>query len=180
MKYLLLAGLAVMPASTAGATVASAVPHGFEIVETATVAATPAQAYAALAQVGGWWDGAHSYSGDAANLRLDPRPGGCFCERMPDGGAVEHLRVVQARPGRLLRLQGGLGPLQEEGVAGTLTWSIRPTPAGTEITQRYIVGGYVRSGAEKLAPMVDQVMTGQLARLRRFIETGSPGAAETR
>lgn len=180
MKNLVLAGLALISAPPAVAKVSAAAPHGFEVVETVAVAANATQVYAALVRVSEWWDGAHSYSGNAANLRLDPRPGGCFCERMPDGGAIEHLRVVQARPGRTLRLQGGLGPLQEEGVSGSLTWSIMPTATGAELTQRYVVGGYVRGGAEKLAPPVDKVMAEQLGRLKRFIETGSPHAAKTR
>ena len=172
----LVAGLA----APAAARVVAAVPQGFEVVETVEVAATPAQAYATLAQVGRWWNGEHSYSGDAANMRLEPRPGGCLCERMKDGGAIEHMRVVYAQPNRILRLQGGLGPLQEEGAAGTLTWSIKPAGSGAEITQRYVVGGYVRSGMEKLAPLVDGVMAEQLTRLKRFLDTGDAGAGKTR
>jgi hypothetical protein len=172
--------LAAAIATPASAKVVSAVPHGFEVAETATVAATPAQAYAALAQAGRWWNGAHTYSGDAANMRLEPRPGGCLCERMKDDGAIEHMRVVYAQPHHTLRLQGGLGPLQQEGVVGSLSWSIRPVAGGAEITQRYVVGGYVRSGAEKLAPLVDQVLTEQLTRLKRFLDTGQPAAAKMR
>lgn len=180
MSYRIIAATAVAFAMPAQAKVASAVPHGFEVVETVSVAATPAQAYAALAQVGRWWNGEHTYSGDAANMRLEPRPGGCFCERMKDDGAIEHMRVVYAQPHQTLRLQGGLGPLQEEGAAGSLTWSIKPVAGGAEITQRYVVGGYVRGGMEKLAPLVDRVMAEQLARLKRFLDTGSAGAAKTR
>ena len=164
----------------AAAKVVSAAPHGFEVVETVNVAATPAQAYAALGQVGRWWNGEHSYSGDAANMRLEPRPGGCLCERMKDDGAIEHMRVVYAQPHQTLRLQGGLGPLQEEGAVGSLTWSIKPVAGGAELTQRYVVGGYIRSGAEKLAPLVDRVLAEQLTRLKRFLDTGDAGAAKTR
>jgi uncharacterized protein YndB with AHSA1/START domain len=167
-------------AAPAAAKVVSVVPHGFEVVETVKVTATPAQAYAALAQVGRWWNGEHSYSGDAANMRLEPRPGGCLCERMKDGGAIEHLRVVYAQPNRVLRLQGGLGPLQEEGAVGSLTWAIKPVAGGAELTQRYVVGGYARGGMEKLAPLVDDVLTEQLTRLKRFLDTGNAGAAKTR
>ena len=180
MSYRILAALAVAFAVPAQAKVTSSEPHGFEVVETVRLAATPAQVYAALAQVGRWWSGAHTYSGDAANMRLEPRPGGCFCERMKDDGAIEHMRVVYAQPHQTLRLQGGLGPLQEEGAVGSLTWSIKPAEGGAEITQRYVVGGYVRGGMEKLAPLVDQVLAEQLARLKRFLDTGSAAAAKTR
>jgi hypothetical protein len=100
-------------------------------------------------------------------MSLKLKAGGCFCERVPkDRGSVEHMRVVQARPGQLLRLQGGLGPLQGEGATGTLTWSLKAVEGGTEVTQSYVVGGYIRFGAEKLAPLVDGVMTGQLKNLQ--------------
>jgi hypothetical protein len=41
---------------------------------------------------------------------------------------------------------------------------------GTEITQTYVAGGYMRSGGEVLAPLVDQVLAGQLDRLRAYLE----------
>jgi len=73
MKYLVLASLALMPASAAGAKVVSSVPHGFEIVETTTVSAEPARVYAALARVADWWDGAPTCSAAACNDRKTTR-----------------------------------------------------------------------------------------------------------
>ena len=62
-------------------------------------------------------------------LEEELKAGGCLCEKIPaEGGSVEHLRIVFARPGRLLRAQGGLGPLQGEAVVGTLTWSSQDCP----------------------------------------------------
>lgn len=153
-------------ASPAIAEVKSATPAGFEVESKIVAPVAPAEAYAALTRIGAWWDSAHTYSGKAANMTLDARPGGCFCEAIPDGsGAIEHMRVVYARPGATLRLQGGLGPLQAEAVAGTLTWSLKAVSGGTEVSQNYIVGGYVRGGADKMAPIVDQVLSQQLTRL---------------
>ena len=146
------------------AEVKSATPAGFEVEAKGIVAATPADTYAALARIGEWWNPEHSYSGKAANLRLEPRAGGCFCETVDGGGTIEHLRVVYAQPGQMLRLQGGLGPLQAEAASGTLSWALKPVAGGTEVTQTYVVGGYVRSGADKLAPAVDKVLAEQLAR----------------
>jgi uncharacterized protein YndB with AHSA1/START domain len=151
--------------SAAAAEVVSATPQGFEVKAQTTVAASPQAVWAMLGRIGRWWNPAHSYSGKAANLRLDPRIGGCFCEMLAGGGGVEHMRVVYAAPGAMLRLHGGLGPLQGEGAAGALTWTLKAVPGGTEITQSYVVGGYIRMGAEKLAPLVDGVMTEQLSRL---------------
>ena len=161
-------------AAPAVAEVRASGPSGFAIESRATVPVPPAQAYAALARVGRWWDSQHTYSGDAANLTLEPRVGGCFCERIPaDGGSIEHGRIVYARPGQTLRFQGGLGPLQAEGVIGTLTWSLRAVEGGTEITQTYVVGGYMRGGFEPVAPLVDRVMSIQLNRLAEHLRRPS-------
>jgi uncharacterized protein YndB with AHSA1/START domain len=162
----IIAALALAGSSPAAAEVKSSTPGGFEVEAKVTVAASAADVYAALGRIGEWWDPAHSYSGKGENLSLDSRIGGCFCERLEGGGAVEHLRVVYAQPGQLLRLQGGLGPLQAHAVAGTLTWTLKPAINGTEISQTYIVGGYIPGGADKLAPLVDQVLAEQLQRLQ--------------
>ncbi len=169
MKFILALAL-VAAASPGAAAVKSATPTGFEVESRATVRATPAEAYAALGRIGRWWNSDHTYSGDAANLRLDLKAGGCMCEAIPaDGGSIEHMRVVYARPGAALRLQGGLGPLQGEAVSGTLTWTLTPAAGGTEIVQTYIVGGNVRGGADKLAPLVDQVLAEQFSGLVKML-----------
>lgn len=159
---------ALLAAAPAAAEVTSASPAGFESVNIVTVPVAPDAAYAALLRVGAWWNGSHSYSGDAANLTLDAKAGGCFCERWA-GNAVEHMRVVAVRPGAMLRLSGGLGPLQGEGVAGALTWSLKAASGGTEITQTYVVGGHVRGGMEAIAAPVDAVLAEQLERLRAHL-----------
>jgi uncharacterized protein YndB with AHSA1/START domain len=159
---------AIAAASPAAAEVKSATAAGFEVENKAVVAATPGEAYAMLGRPGLWWSSGHTYSGDAANMTLKLRAGSCFCEKVPSGsGTIEHARVIYARPGATLRLQGGLGPLQAEGATGTLTWTLKAVPGGTEVTQTYVVGGYIRGGADKLAPLVDQVLAEQLAGLQR-------------
>jgi uncharacterized protein YndB with AHSA1/START domain len=81
----------------------------------AAINAPPAKVYAALTDgVGGWWDPAHTFSHNSRNLSLDAKPGGCFCERLPDGGGVQHMSVVYASPGKLLRLTGSIGPSSTE------------------------------------------------------------------
>ena len=155
--------------SSAEAEVKSSSPAGFEVESRQIVQAAPERVFAALGEIGGWWSGQHSYSGSAANMSLGLKAGDCFCERLANGGSVEHMRVVFAQPGRLLRLQGGLGPLQQEAALGTLTFTLKPVAGGTEIVQSYVVGGYIRSGAEKLAPMVDKVLAEQLAGLAGYL-----------
>lgn len=165
-----LALLGAVAASPATAEVKSATPAGFEVEAKAVVSVASAEAYAALTRIGAWWNSAHTYSGDAANMTLDPKVGGCFCEAIPKGkGAIEHGRVIYAQPGETLRLQGGLGPLQAEAALGVLTWTLKPAEGGTEITQTYIVGGYMRSGGEALAPIVDRVLAEQLQGLQTYL-----------
>ena len=127
-----------------------------------------------LGEIGRWWSPSHTFSRDAANLSLELRAGGCFCERLKDGGSVQHLQVVYAAPGEGLRLRGALGPLQVEGVDGTLSWTLKPAEGGTSLTQSYVVGGYIRSGMEQWAPKVDRVLEEQLQRLKSFVEEKSP------
>ncbi|MGE0180486.1 MAG: ATPase [Sphingomonas sp.] len=161
---------ALAAAAPAAAEVRSSSASGFVVETTATVPVPPADAYAALVRVGRWWNSAHTYSGDAANMTIEPRAGGCFCEAVPaDGGSIEHGRVIHARPAQTLRVQGALGPLQAEAALGTLTWSLRATDSGTEITQTYVVGGHMRGGFEAVAPLVDQVLAEQLRRLTEHL-----------
>jgi hypothetical protein len=75
------------------------------------------------------------------------------------------MRVVMVMPNRTLRLSGGLGPLQSEGLAGALTWQLEPVEGGTRITQTYIVGGNMRLDRAAIAPAVDGVLREQLTRL---------------
>lgn len=157
-------------AGPAMAEVKSVAPNGFELASTATIAAPAERVFAALGEVGRWWSPSHTFSRDAANLSLELRAGGCFCERLKDGGSVQHLQVVYAAPGEGLRLRGALGPLQMEGVDGTLSWTLKPAEGGTNVTQSYVVGGYIRAGMEQWAPRVDRVLDEQLQRLKSFVE----------
>src|SRR5208282_3130478 len=166
--------LALAVTGPAAAQVKSTTPNGFEVISIVTIAAPADRVYSALGEVGHWWDPSHTFSHDAANLSIELRAGGCFCERLKGGGSVQHLQVVYAEPGEGLRLRGALGPLQMEGVDGTLAWTLKPAEGGTSVTQSYVVGGYIRGGMEQWAPRVDQVLDEQLQRLKGFIEGTSP------
>ncbi len=150
---------------------------GFEVSQSVIIKGQAGQVYDALGKIGRWWSSDHSVTGDAANMHLDLRAGGCFCEIGKDGRQRVHLTVLDADPGKTVRLRGALGPLQAEAVDGVLTWSIKQSDAGVAVTQDYIVGGYFRDGAAKWAPPVDGVLTEQLARLKSFVETGKPSVA---
>jgi uncharacterized protein YndB with AHSA1/START domain len=150
-------------------------PNGFLVKFEISVSAPAAKVYDALVgHVGSWWNPEHTYSGDAKNLSIDARPGGCFCEKLPNGGGIEHARVIYVAPGEVLRLSGALGPLQASGVTGTLTWKLTSGTDNTRIQLSYSAGGFIDGGFEKIAPAVESVLRGQLDRLKQFVETGKP------
>ncbi|MFI4976432.1 MAG: SRPBCC domain-containing protein [Caulobacterales bacterium] len=154
--------------------VVEALPTGFEVKQQATIAAPPEKVWAALGQIGQWWDSQHSWSGDATNLSLDLKPGGCLCEKLPNGGGAWHLTVVFVAPPKTVRLEGALGPLVFTGGSGHLIWTLAPKDGGTVVTQTYDFGGYMKGGLDKIAGPVDGVLGEQLGRLKAFVETGKP------
>lgn len=165
--------LALLPGFAAAQ--ADAPAGGFSVKHEAVIQAPPAEVYRALTErVGEWWNPQHTFSGDAKNLSIDARPGGCFCEALPSGGGVEHLRVVHVAPGRMLRMSGGLGPLQAYGVAGSLTWALDDAGGATAVEVSYVVGGFMEGGLERIGGPVGAVIGEQLGRLKRLVETGEP------
>jgi hypothetical protein len=170
-----MSSLLILLTLVAGGEVVDSAASGFTVENRVRVAAKPAEAYAALVErVSDWWDPEHSWSGDAKNLSIEPRAGGCFCETLPGGGSVEHMEVAYVDPGELLRMRGALGPLQGMAVAGSMTFAFTEAEGATTITLTYTVGGYRPEGLESLAPVVDSVLNGQLSRLGRFIDAGRP------
>ncbi|NKI33636.1 hypothetical protein HFP89_00465 [Wenzhouxiangella sp. XN79A] len=138
---------------------------GFAIEHVRTLDATPEAAWTRLVRPAAWWHPDHTWSADAANLSLDPRAGGCFCEALPDGGSNEHLRVVHAAPGRLLRLDGRLGPLQPLPLTGVMSFELAAGESGsTTVTLRYVVAGPPGSALQNWAPPVDSVLGQQIDR----------------
>ncbi len=175
MKYvILLLSLAAFPAVAYGEVIDKST-NGFTSVHELVLQASPARAYEALTRdVHLWWDASHSFGGDAAGFTMEPTAGGCFCEKLADGGSVQHMQIVNAQPGRSLTLRGGIGPLQAMGVAGAMTFAFKPHPEGALLSYRYVVGGYVDGGLAPLAEPVDQVQLGQLQRLQQFLATNAP------
>lgn len=169
----LIALLVTLPAR---ATVMDSTQNGFSVVEKTHITASPDKVYAAFIAPGRWWSSKHTFSQDAANLSLDPVAGGCWCEKLANGGSVQHLVVVQIAPGKLVVMRGALGPLQGLGVEGALTLSLAPAGNGTDLSLIYNVGGYLKDGFTRWAAPVDGVLHEQMARLKAFVETGSPEA----
>jgi len=172
MRTLIL--LAALIAAPAMAEVVQSSPSSFEISQSVTIDAPVGRAWEALRSPSRWWDKEHTYSGDSANLTLDPVAGGCFCEKIEPGGSIEHAHVVYAQPPRMIRMVGSLGPLQAEAVVGTLTVKLDPDPdhpKATRATISYVVGGFIRGGAEAMAPKVDEVLATQLLGLKSAAES---------
>lgn len=169
MKAVALIALAL--GSPAAAEVVSASSNGFEVRETVTVSDAPAEAFSAFGRVGSWWDPAHTYSGSAANLSLEPQVGGCFCERLPNGGGVQHMRVTYVEPGKRLLLTGSLGPLLFLSTTGVMDMKFEPADKGTRVTIDYRAAGFFNGGADKIAPAVDQVLGAQANRLKAYLAT---------
>jgi len=175
VRLLLLAILLTAVAATISAEVVQVTANGCLLRQEVAIKAPPAAVWAVLTgKVGSWWNPAHTYSGDSANLSIDARPGGCFCERLPNGGGVEHMRIVNVLPLKMLRMAGALGPFQSSGVAGSMTWELLPVEGGTTLRLTYSVGGFMPGGFEKIAPAADGVLGDQVQRLKRFVETGKP------
>jgi hypothetical protein len=156
--------------SAAVAEVTSRSDSGFAIAGRLTAVVTPEQAWAALVEPSVWWDPEHSWSGQGAYLLIEPRAGGCFCEVLPGGGSVEHMRVIYAAPGQQLRMSGALGPLQGEGLAATLSVTIEQQPEGTTLAWTYKVGGHTELPLEQIAPAVDAVLSAQFRRLSAHLD----------
>lgn len=178
MRSIILAiAFAALPLSAARADVASAAPSGFMLQAEAASTASPDQAWRALTRIDRWWNDTHTYSGDARRLSLDPRAGGCWCERW-EGNSVEHARVLTVfnhQGVRTLRLEGALGPLQEMGVSAILTFTVRPdSQTGSVIAMTYRVSGDPSLDLAAIAPPVDAVLMEQFSRLIRFSSHGSP------
>ena len=165
--------LVMFASASAHAAVVDVADGGFTVRHTIEVRGQAVPAYRTVVdRVSAWWQADHTFSGNAANLSIDARPGGCFCESLPGAGGVRHLTVVYADPGKLLRLTGGLGPLQDLAVDGAMTWKFTESGTTTMIEITYTVGGYAPGGLAALAPIVDMVLGTQVARLKRLIDTG--------
>ena len=132
----------------------------------------PDVAFASFANVSGWWDGEHSYSGDAKNLSLDVRPGGCFCEAIPTGGGVEHMRVSVVQPNERIVMSGALGPVLYEAATGVMDIKFERIAGGAKVTMNYRAAGFAKGDADKMAPIVDQVLAEQLKRYRTYAAKG--------
>jgi uncharacterized protein YndB with AHSA1/START domain len=172
LKYLLLmTGLGLFSISPSYAEVTDSSYYGFTIKNEYLIKALPDSLYKYIYRdIGLWWSPLHTFSGNAANMILQPKANGCFCEKLADGGSVRHMTVIYAGPGKMLRLSGGLGPLQGMAVDAVMTIELKKTDDGTALTVTYSVGGYLKGGLAGFAPVVDRMLAEQFEGLKRFAE----------
>ena len=138
---------------------------GFVVKTSVESKLAPPAAFERFTKIGDWWSPDHSYSHDPKrNFHMDARAGGCWCERVPAEGSVEHMRVLFVLPGQEIRLSGGLGPLQSMAVSAVMDVTFEAEGTGTKVTATYNVGGYMPGMAEKMPAAVDGVITEQFAR----------------
>jgi hypothetical protein len=166
-------------ASLAAAEVVDSSASGFTVKTTLSIQAAPDEVYRGLIHIGEWWDSEHTFSHDAHNLSIEEKAGGCFCEKLANGGGVRHLEVLFVAPGKTLRMGGGLGPLQGIAANGSMTIKLSPAGTGTKLETTYAVAGYLASGMNTLAAPVDSVLTDQFGRLKNYVERGDPAKNES-
>ncbi len=177
--------IALLASAPAQATISAYSAHSLQISHEVAIAAPQAKVYEAiLTQVGAWWNPHHTYTKDTKNLSIEARPGGCFCEKFPEGGGIEHLRLVYLSPGNALRFSGGLGPFQPNGVAGALNLKVSKIEgaaadkAQTKLELTYNFGGFMDGSFEKIAPAADAMLKDVVTRLKNYVETGDPSKAK--
>lgn len=166
---ILAALLSLTLAPTARAEVRESSEHGFVLENVETVPVGRDAVWAALIDIARWWPSGHTWWGDASKLSINPVAGGCFCE-IDGERQAEHMRVVFVEPGQILRLTGGLGPLQGIGINGILEFRIDDIlGGGSTITLSYRFSGQMPQERDAFIEVVDRVQGGQLGGLGKLL-----------
>lgn len=169
-----LIALASWVAPSAQAAIKDQAPNGFTIENSEWVPTDSQASWKAFVNdVGKWWPADHSWWGDASKLSISEKVGGCFCE-INGSQQAWHMTVAFVDPGKLMRMTGGLGPLQGMGLDGALEWRFAEEKGGTRITLWYRAGGYTPDDLTKFVPVVDQVQGLQLRGLADYLRKQAP------
>jgi len=178
LKTLIATAALSLTAAPASAEIVARTPDSFTLRYAGSVGVGRGDVFGAVALINEWWDGAHTYSGDAANLTLDTEVGGCFCEALPDGTMFEHGRVI-AFDDDHLTLNAPLGPLKGRTTRADLTFSWPENDALLEEDETGVVVVFVVEGPGlgAFADAVDTVMRGQHERLIHRAELAGPASS---
>jgi uncharacterized protein YndB with AHSA1/START domain len=166
------AALALPAAAPASAEIVSRSENAFTLRFAVGLEASREDVVAAVGDIPQWWDGDHTYTGNAANLTFSLEEGGCWCERMGDGSIFEHAVVTAVEPTRVA-LNAPLGPLNDKATRADLTFSAGPENRGVLAAMDFVVEG---PGVGAFADAVHGVMQRGWTRYIRFIEYGEPEA----
>jgi len=167
--------LACMLPAAALAEVTKSSSSGFIIQHSVTVSNDTARVFREMTEkVGSWWNPDHSFSANADALLIDES---CYCERWGKN-LVRHLDTTIWIENEKVVMHGGLGPLKELGLSGTMAWSLTPgEDAGTTISWKYNVFGYSETDLASLAVAVDGVLKEQIDRLAGHLAGKKASAA---
>ncbi len=175
IKALIATAASVILAAPASAEIMSRTPDSFTLRYAGSVGVGRGDVFGVITSISQWWDGTHTYSGDAANLTLGLEVGGCFCEALPDGTTFEHGRVTVFDDDHLT-LNAPLGPLKGRATRADLTFSWPENEAlladdETGVVIIFVVEG---PGVGAFADAVDTVMLSQHERLLHQAELAQP------
>jgi hypothetical protein len=56
------------------------------------------------------------------------------------------------------------------GVESAMTWSLKSSGNGTDISLSYAVGGFAKDGFDDLSKVVDRVLGEQIERLKKYLD----------
>lgn len=166
----LLVALAFLSAGPASAEIIDVAPSGMEIKQALRIAAPPEKVWVALIDQARWWSSDHTFSGSSANITFDARVGGCWCEKLPNGGEVMHMMVSHMAPPKTLVVRGSLGPFSNLAGDGAMIFTLAANGAETDVTLVFRVGGYVKDGFQKWAAPVDGVLGQQIGNMKKNLE----------
>jgi uncharacterized protein YndB with AHSA1/START domain len=169
VRFILIA-FALILSAPAAADVVDVAVNGFEIRQQVRINAPPEKVWETLIVPARWWSSDHSFSGSSANITLDPRVGGCWCETLPNGGGVRHLELTHIAPPKSLVFRGALGPFYNLAADGALSFTLAASGAETDVTVVFRAGGYVKDGFQKWATAVDGVFLQQMGNLKKSLE----------
>ncbi len=162
--------LTFLTSTPAAAEVVSRSDDAFTLRFALGLETTPEDVIVSVEELPQWWDPAHTYSGDAANLSLVLEEGGCWCERLEDGSLFQHAVVTAVEP-RRVAMNAALGPLHDKATKAELTWTIGPKNQGYLVAMDFVVEG---PGVGAFADGVNGVMDQAWDRFVRYIEYGEP------
>lgn len=169
IRTIALAAATLILSGPAAAEITARSDAGFTLSFERPVPASPQAILEAVGHPERWWSSAHTYSGDAANISVDLRPGGCWCETLP-GGGVKHAEAVLVWPNQnMVRFEAPFGPLQGIGADAVLTMSWTPVEGQTTRRLRwtFVVNG---PGSGAMADAVHTVMDEQFGRLTAALD----------